>query len=176
MKERIFQKVKTAVLGSLFMTTACVSLYAAEAPKDEINEWINACPHIGLVAKEVTYGPITLKKLNLDGKGRVVIAQPGETIHGTVQYTVDADQLESLHLHHIIIGIKGQNAQNCIMHALGVWDAKGKANFNLTAPTAKGVYEVRFDHQTAVTCKTAVEHWREDPPSSKATVGIIIIE
>lgn len=177
MQTRLFQKIKTAVLGSLFVTTAySLPLYAAESPKEKINEWINECPYIGLVAKEVTYGPISLKNFDLEDKGRVVIAQPGEVIKGTVHYKVKADQLESWHLHHIILGIKGQGGQECITHALGAWDTHGKASFSLTAPLEKGIYEIRFDYQTSVTCNDACELWREDPPSSNATVGIIIIE
>jgi hypothetical protein len=176
MKKNLFQKVNTAVLGSLSMISACTSVYAAEAPKDDINEWIESCPHIGLVAKEVNYGPITLKKLDLDNNGRVVIAQPGETIKGSVQYKVDAEELKSLHLHHIILGIKSGEAQSCITHALGIWDAKGTAHFSLIAPFNKGVYEILFDYQTGVSCKNALEEWRKNPPSSKAVVGIIIVE
>lgn len=177
MKESLLQKAKAATLGFLFITAACVLPgYAAEQPKDKIDAWIQECPYIGLVAKEVSYGPITLEDFDLDKKGRIVVAQPGEVINGAVNYKVESNELDSFHLHHIILGIKAHGAQNCISHALGIWDEKGKAHFSLTAPTEPGVYEVRFDYQTAMTCKEAMKYWNEDPPSSKATIGIIIID
>jgi hypothetical protein len=176
MKEIIFQNVKKVVLSSLFITAAFASVYAVETPQDKIDQWINECPYIGLVAKEVTYGPITLKDFKMEDEGRVVIAQPGEFINSSVEYKVAKEHLKSLHLHHIIVGIKGQNSQNCITHALAVWDTHGKAHFCFAAPTEKGIYEVRFDYQTALTCKEAYKLWRADPPSSKATVGIVIVE
>lgn len=168
---------KNLFLGALFVTAACaLPLNAVDSPKDKINKWINECPYIGLVAKEVTYGPITLKHFDLDDKGRVVIAQPGEKIHGTVYYKVESGQLDAFHLHHIILGIKNGEDRSCLTHALGVWDSKGKAHFSLAAPAEKGVYEIRFDYQTCLTCDDAFQHWNEDPPSSKATVGIVIVE
>jgi hypothetical protein len=177
MQKQSPQRIKTGFLGVLFITAACaLPLNAVDSPKDKINKWISECPYIGLVAKEVTYGPITLKHFDLEDKGRVVMAQPGEKIHGTVHYKVDVSELDSLHLHHIILGIKNGGDQTCLTHALGVWDSKGKASFSLTAPEEKGVYEIRFDYQTCLTCNDALKHWSEDPPSPKATVGIVIVE
>jgi hypothetical protein len=177
MKKSVFQKAKTIALGSFFICAAsALRLHAVESPEDKINEWINECPYIGLVAKEVSYGPITLKNFNLDNKGRIVIARPNEIIHGTLQYKIKTDELPSLHLHHIIIGIEGEDTQSCITHALGVWDTKGKTSFSFAAPPKRGVYEIRVDYQTGLTCEEACKLWREDPPSAKATVGIIIIE
>ena len=177
MQKQSLQRTKLGFLGVLFLTTACaLPLNAVDSPKDKINKWINECPYIGLVAKEVTYGPITLKHFDLEDKGRVVIAQPGETVSGSVNYKVDASELESLHLHHIILGIKKSDDQTCLTHALGVWDSKGKATFSLAAPSERGAYEIRFDYQTGLKCEDALKHWNEDPPSSKATVGIIIVE
>lgn len=175
MKGNFFQKATAAILSFLFITTTCAS-YAVESPKDRLNEWIHSYPYIGLVTEEVTYGPIALKKLNLENKGRVVIAKPGETVFGTVHYRVDADKLDTLHLHHIILGIEGKDSQTCLTHALGVWDAQGRVHFSISAPPERGVYELRFDYQTALTCSEASKEWRKEPPSAKATVGIIIVE
>lgn len=177
MQERRFQRAKTLVLGFLFTTTVCsLPLHAVDAPKDKINEWLKSCPYIGLASKEVIYGPITLKHFDLEDKGRVVIAQPGEKINGSVKYKVDASKLDSWELHHIILGVSSGKEQTCITHALGVWDNKGKAHFSLTAPQEKGVHEIRFDYQTGLRCSEAMEHWKQDPPSSRAALGIIIVE
>ncbi len=177
MKKTYFLNIQKTVLGALFIAAASVlTLSASESPKDKMKELLHSYPYAGLIAKEITYGPITLRDLDLDGNGKVVFATPGEVIEGTVRYKVDAKQLESWHLHHVIVGIKGQDAQTCITHILGVWDSKGKASFNITAPLEKGVYELRFDYSTALTCDTAIDNWKEDAPSSQATVGIIVVE
>lgn len=177
MQTKLISTLKNAVLASIFLAVFSTNpLQAADAPKDKISEWITSCPYIGLVAKEVAYGPITLKNFNLEKKGRIVIAKPGETLDGTVRYEIDSDKLEDWNLHHIIVGIAGEDAQSCITHTVGVWDSKGKAKFNLVAPAKKGVYEVRFDYQNAILCSDAINAWKKDSPSSSATVGIVIVE
>ncbi len=166
-----------ALLCSIFfIVLSSQILHAAESPKDKINEWINSTPWIGLVAREVTYGPITLRDLDLDKSGRLVFAEPGEEIEAVVKYKVNADTLDSWKLHHITVGIKGQDNSTCITHSLGIWNKRGKASFIIKAPEEKGMYEVRFDYQEALLCSDATKAWQEDSPSAKATVGIIIVE
>ncbi|MFA6915011.1 MAG: hypothetical protein WC222_01315 [Parachlamydiales bacterium] len=177
MRKHFLSQVKNAVWGSLLLASLCtLPLQAADSPKEKLTEWISSYPWIGLVAKDVSYGPITLRDLNLANKGRLVIVKPGEHIHGTVKYKIDSDRLESWNMYHVILGIKGQEAQSCITHSVGVWDKKGKANFTLVAPMEKGVYEVRFDLEEAIVCSDAMKEWRDDNPSSRATVGVIIVE
>lgn len=178
MRNLFSKKRVCTLLCSIFLAVLSTQvLPAAESPSDKISEWIKSSPWIGLVAKEVTYGPITLGELNLDKGGRLVIAKPGEEIKSTVKYKINADKLDSWHLHHIVVGIKGQAYPTCITHSFGVWDKKGKASFTLIAPKEKGVYEVRFNYQEGITCSEAVKGWLdENSPSAHATVGIIIVE
>ena len=177
MNTYIFSKIKNTFLGSTFLAVTCMMpLHSAESAGDKISDWFSSCPYIGLVAEEITYGPITLKDFNMDDKGRLVIAKPGEELQCSVKYYLDSNQMESWNMHHVVVGIKGEDSQSCITHSLGLWDKKGKTNFNLTAPSKKGVYEVRFDYEKVLTCGDAVSHWKEETPSSKATVGIIIVE
>lgn len=177
MKKYFFTSFKNKIISSLLITTFCVfSLQAVQSPKEKIKDLIKSFPYMGLAVKETTYGPITLKKLDFGGCGRIVCATPGEIINGSVKYKVDADKMETLHLHHIIIGIKGQDHQDCITHSLGVWNSKGTANFSLVAPSKRGIYEVRFDHEQAFLCQDAISAWQKDNPSSSATVGFIIVE
>lgn len=166
----------TLLFSIIFTVIFSQILHAAESPKNKITEWIKSSPWIGLVAKEVTYGPITLGDLDLDKNGRLVIAKPGEEINATVHYKINAEKLDSWHLHHIIVGIKGQKYPTCITHSFGVWDNKGKASFTLHAPEEKGVHEVRFNYEEGIYCSEAVKAWLNDSPSAKATVGIIIVE
>lgn len=177
MRTQNFSKFTSRVLGSLLIAACCIMpLHSAESPKGKINQWIHSYPYLGLISKEVAYGPITLKNLDFDGSGHVVIAEPGEVIDGTVHYKIDSSKLESMNLHHIIVGIKDQDAQSCITHSLGVWNRKGKSSFSLKAPLEKGVYEVRFDYQNSLCCEDAIAAWQADAPSSNATVGVIIVE
>lgn len=175
--KNFFSKSSIVLLCSIFLTVfSSQVLHAAESPKEKITEWIKSHPWIGLVAREVTYGPITLKDFDLDKSGRLVFAEPGEEIEATVKYKVHADALDSWNLHHIMVGIKGQDNPACITHTLGIWDKKGKTSFIIKAPEETGVYEVRFDYQEALLCSEAAHAWQKDAPSANATVGIIIVE
>jgi|LakMenE01Jun11ns_1017448.scaffolds.fasta_scaffold9697478_1 hypothetical protein len=176
MKNFLSTKSVCSVLSLIFFTFfSSQVLHSAESPKNKLLEWIKSNPWIGLVAKEIRYGPITLKDLDLDKNGRLVIARPGEEISATVKYMVDADKLNSWNLYHILVGIKGQENPACITHSFGIWDRKGKASFTITAPEAKGVYEVSFDYQEGLFCGDAAKAWI-DEPAPRATVGIIIVE
>lgn len=165
----------TLLYSILLIVFSSQLLHSVESPKDKISKWIKSSPWIGLIAKEVTFGPVTLKNLNLDGKGRLVFAKPGEEIKAVVKYKVNAEGLDSWGLHHIIVGIMNQDA-TCITHSLGIWDKKGETSFMIQAPKEKGLYEVRFDYQEALFCGEAIETWQKDSPSAQATVGIIIVE
>lgn len=135
-----------------------------------------SCPWIGLIAKEVSYGPVTISKVNIEKSGKLVFCEPGETISGTVHYKVDAAKFESWNLHHIIVGLRDQDAQNCILHSLGVCDDKGRASFSFVAPQEKGIYELCFDYHRAMFCSKAIEEWHAHSPSQKATIGIVVVE
>lgn len=180
MKTFFNSTIKNTVVSSLLIAAAVCSLplHSAETSNtlNKISEWTKACPYIGLVSESVTYGPVTLKKLDMDAQGRLAVVKPGETISCNVHYHVDSDDLEAWRMHHVIVGIKGTHSQSCIVHSLGVWDKKGNANFNLTAPLVSGVYEVRFDYENGYHCDEAIARWIEDAPSSKATMGFIVVE
>jgi len=172
-----FLTPRNLILGLLATVSALSApLAAADSLGDKANQLISSCPWIGLIAKEVTYGPITIGKLDIDGAGRLVFCQPGEKIEGTVRYKIDAAKLDSMHNHHIIVGIRDEDAQSCITHSLGVWDKKGTASFSFSAPVEKGVYEVCFDYHTAVLCGDALQKWHSYPPAKKTTIGIIVVE
>lgn len=173
MKNKLSLQLKYAILSSILFTSLFVSQISAT---ETIHDWIQSYPWIGLVAEEVPYGPITIEDVNLGGDGRLVFAKPGEKIEGRLKYKINADQLSSWHLHHIIVGLKNQEAQSCITHTLGLGDKNGKANFTIDAPTEKGVYELRFDYQDALLCEDAKKAWHDDQPSSRATIGIVIVK
>lgn len=165
------------ILGFALLTcTLCAPLAAAESTGDKINDLISSCPWIGLVAEKVTYGPVTISRLKMDGKGRLVFCKPGEEIDGTLKYKIDSSELESWKLHHIVVGLRNAEAQSCITHSLGLWDKKGKASFSFKAPDEKGIYEVCFGYYNAVLCSDAIQDWNENPPEHCATIGIVVVE
>lgn len=170
----------TTFFTANFVDASCVKCERICPPTIEqsLGDYVEGYPYLGLVMDKVPYGPITVKDVRLNGHDRVAIVSPGETVEGQLKYKIDSDQLQSLHLHHIIVGLKNEGAQDCITHSLGVWDSKGKATFELKAPEKKGVYEVRFCYAQALTCKDARETWVESDgqPSSKATMGILIVK
>lgn len=178
MHKLLFHKITYTFLSILLLAISFMQpLDAARAPKEEITEWVKSCPYIGLLTEKITYGPITLKDFNLADVGRVVIVDPDEVIEGTVKYKVDSNKLDTLHLHHIIVGVRGEEgSQSCISHTLGILDTKGTAKFSLKSPSKKGIYEIRFDYQTALTCSNALEQWIENPPSASAVVGFLIVK
>lgn len=177
MKTFLKSTFKSVILSSILVSSVlAMPLTATESVTDKLKDWTHSYPWVGMISDEVHYGPITIKDVNLGGDGRLVFAKPGEKVEVKLKYEIDANQLDSWNIHHVIVGLKNQEAQCCISHSLGVWDKKGKKTFTLEAPMEKGLYELRFDYQDAVLCSDAKSAWRNDQPSSRATIGVIIVE
>ncbi len=170
------QKFQKLILLGLFASMAIQPLNAADSIGDKVNSLISSCPWVGLVAPEVTYGPITVRKLKIEKAGRLAFTQPGAKVKGSLKYKIDASKLDSWDLHHIVVGLRNVDSQNCIVHSLGVWNKKGKASFTIQAPEEKGIYEVCFAYYPAVFCEEAVKEWKANPPAHNATIGIIVVE
>jgi hypothetical protein len=177
MKTFSFSKLQKIILSATLLTgTLCAPLAAVDSLNDKVNQLISTNPWIGLVAQEVSYGPITIGQLNIDDAGRLVFCQPGEKIDGTLKYRIDSSQLNAWSLHHIVVGLRKKEAQSCVTHSLGVWDKKGTASFSFVAPQEKGVYEVCFGYYKANLCSDAIKEWNKNPPSHNATIGILVVE
>lgn len=146
--------------------------------KKPLSEYLQECPWIGLIANQITYGPITVSNVNIHDGGKLAFVSPGETLNGWLKYKVESKNLDSLHLHHLVIGIKNEGAQDCITHSLGIWNSKGTGHFTLKAPEKPGIYEVRFLFTEALSCACARAAWNSghERPSAAATIGIIIVE
>jgi len=164
----------SAVLSCSLLTFTSAKV---QASSESLTEYFNDMPWIGLVADKINYGPITISRVHIKNSEKFAIVKPGETIEGSLKYKINSDQ-SKVNLYHLVIGIKGVGAQDCVTHTLSLWDSKGKGNFTLTAPLKPGVYEVRFLFHEGVTCDDAKEVWNsgEKDPSSKATIGVIIVK
>jgi hypothetical protein len=164
-------------MSTFFLLTSSVCADTSDA-KRPFSEYLQECPWIGLIANQITYGPITISNVNIHDGDKLAFVAPGETLNGMLKYKVDAKDLTSLHLYHLVIGIKKEGAQDCITHNLGMWNSKGHGHFTLKAPEKPGIYEVRFMFTEGLTCARARDAWNSDAekPSSAATIGIIIVE
>lgn len=164
---------------SLLASTALAISIFTHGPlqASSVTDYLKEFPWIGLISDEITYGPITISNVSLDHSDKLVFANPGETLHGNLRYKLNSEK-DKLNLHHLIVGIEGVGAQDCVMHSFGLWDTKGKGKFTLTAPSESGVYEVRFLYNEGLTCSKAREAWNsgQKDPSAYATIGIIIVK
>jgi hypothetical protein len=177
----IFNIKRMHLLGMIISTFLLLNNTASAdtpEPKKHFTEYLQECPWIGLVAKQITYGPITISNVTIHEGDRLVFVSPGEMLHGFLKYEVESKDLDSLHLYHLVIGIKNEGAQDCITHNLGIWDSKGTGHFTLKAPDKPGIYEVRFLFTEGLSCACAREAWNSghEKPSAAATIGIIIVE
>ena len=178
---KIFNTKVAELLGVTLATLVFLSnpVFAGTTEaKRPISEYLQECPWLGLVTNEITYGPITVSNVNIHDGQKLAFAVPGETLKGALNYKVDSEYLDSLHLYHLVIGIKGEGAQDCITHNLGLWNSRGHGHFTLKAPEKPGLYEVRFFFTEALTCSGARDTWNsgDDKPSAAATIGIIVVE
>lgn len=166
--------IKSFVVAS---TLALSMFINSPVQASSIKDYIKEFPWIGLISNEITYGPITISNVHINDSDKLVFAHPGEILHGNLRYKVNSDK-EKLNFHHLVIGIEGEGAQDCVMHSMGLWDTKGKGKFKLTAPTDPGVYQVRFLYNEGITCSKARDAWNKglQEPSSAATIGVIIVQ
>lgn len=163
---------------SLFTVDGLVAGITSSGVKDELSKYFEEAPWLGLLADEVTYGPITISHVHIHDGDKFVIAAPGEVLNGSLKYHIKADDLEFLHKYHLIIGLKERGAQECVTHSRGLWDSKGKARFKLTVPNKPGLYEVRFLFVEEANCNAAQNLWNTgvSAPGTYATIGVIIVE
>ena len=166
-------------LSLLFLNS--LSAGATTTVKDtkyQISNYFCKHPWLGLLSNEIHYGPITISEVNIHDGDKLAIAAPGEALRGSLRYKIDSKDLKMFHPYHLVVGIKGIGAQDCVTHTFGIADSSGKGSFTLTAPMKPGVYEVRFFYSEAPLCEQVRELWDSEnlEPSSKATIGIIIVE
>lgn len=142
------------------------------------SHYFHKYPWLALMMDELTYGPITIWDVHLNKGSPLVVAKPGEIINGQLRYRVDSTNQEAFHTYHLVVGLQGIGAQDCVTHTWGVWDNSGRERFTLKAPLEPGVYEVRFVYHEAPTCEEARSVWNSEggEPSSFATIGAIIVE
>lgn len=140
--------------------------------------YLQQYPWLGLVLDELTYGPITVRDVHLNRGSQLAIVKPGEVVHGQLRYKIDTSDQTAFRRYHLVVGLSGIGAQDCITHTWALWDSSGKGRFTLKAPLEPGLYEIRFTYHEAPTCEEARSIWNNQmgDPSSFATIGAILVE
>lgn len=168
--------IKKILFVLSIFTTSLLAFYPMDVSAKSLPDYFKEFPWLGLIADEVTYGPVTISHFNINQNKKVAIVGPGEKVYGSLRYKIDSDKAD-FSLCHLVIGIEGVGAQDCIAHTFNLWDSKGKGKFTLVAPKEPGVYQVRFLFFEGITCSKARDSWdKGEDPSAAATLGVIIVK
>jgi len=171
---------------SLYLMTCLLSL-SAMSHADGIGDYVKDIPGIGLIADEVDFDGIKLRNLSFltdDSKEGVIVTEkaivtkPGLKHKVVVDYSIDADVLDTFQLHHFIYGLHNDGPQNCFLRSLGVMNSEGRAEFDVEAPKREGVYQLRFCHATGYTTYNEAKDawWKSDEATSKTIMGIVVVK
>ncbi|MBM3207291.1 MAG: hypothetical protein FJZ57_01620 [Chlamydiae bacterium] len=120
-------------------------------------------------------GPLAVANLNLNHKGSVIIAEPGEKVFGMLHFEYDTEDLEAESLNQIIIGFSDSGPQKCIFNEFGYRCSEGIASFYLQVPESPGIYEVQCKFEQADSPNNAIDKWDEESLNSTMTIGKIIV-
>ena len=171
---KIFSKI--FFLGILTTLIINFPVYSSSI-KEMIEEYVEDIPGIGLISDSINFNGITIRDFRFDNDKKYIFVKPEEEFSTHFKYAIDASQLETLHLHHFIIGLYKDGPQKCVLHTLGLINAEGDADIVLKAPEKEGVYQVRFCHSEGLTYDEARKAWEDgEGASSKTIVGIVVVK
>jgi hypothetical protein len=139
-----------------------------------LQEYLDHYPWKGLITDSATSEPATLKHLELNGHGKVVVVRPGERINGTVRCVYDRDRCAAFTYYKVVVGFKDLGPQVTIGHTAGLLADDTLEKFALIAPAVKGIYQVRFLTVEAFFDQTAFHHWEN--PNAATTIGLVIVQ
>ena len=147
----------------------------SELSKD-LKKYVNALPGKGIVSDELKLEGIVLSNFKMMGGKKLLTCEPNECIDCQVNYKIDKDALSSLSVHSCVVGFHSEGPQERFKTFLGLMNDSGTAKFQLEAPSDEGVYEIRFAQTKGITEGQAFASWNDSPPSSNATMGIVIVK
>lgn len=107
----------TAALGSLVNPLVKATDWSKSTTHNYPYCYLQQYSWLGLVLDEITYGPITVRDVHLNRGNQLVIVKPGETVDGQLRYRVDSTDQEISHRYHLVVGLSGVGAQECVTHA-----------------------------------------------------------
>ena len=142
-----------------------------------IDKYAKDIPGIGLISDSIEFDGITISQFRFNNDKKYIFVEPGQAFTAYMHYAIDASQLETLHRHHLIIGLHEDGPQECILHSYGIMNSEGDVDVNMKAPKKEGTYQVRFCHSVGLSdddAKTA--WWKGEGPSAKTIVGIVVVK
>jgi spore germination protein GerM len=121
-------------------------------------------------------GAIVIKSVRLNGASGQASAVPGETIMGSIAYQIWDQQDCPACRSQIVIGI-GNDALDCAYNGVpgphpGVF---GTGGFDIFAPASPGQYDLLYKRTLADNCELARNFYEQSSPSSKDTIGTIVV-
>ncbi len=130
-----------------------------------------------LPADPVKYGRVTISNFTMEGgqdTGKAIRVSPGATISCQCDYAYSFPS-EKTTINQIIVGFQPGGAKVAIYNKIG--DGSGHARFQLTAPSAPGLYVVRFRYAQAYTAANAVKYWWDvdNKPTWDASIGLVSV-
>lgn len=138
------------------------------------NSSLNDLPYAGLIMNKVDLDGIEVSNFEFENDSRIVHVKPGETFSCSMDYEIDADDLKTLHLNHLVIGLSNDGPQDCILHSFGIMDDSGTITAELQAPEERGAYEVRLSRSRTLTCDSAKKEWWKKN-AANTVIGYVIV-
>jgi hypothetical protein len=173
-----------------YLFAAIVSILAVgSADAGELEDLVNQIPALGLVTDSVTLDGFTLENLKFEGPAagddgdledfqfgsKYVIAYPNQVFRVSLDCTADANVLDNFSLHHLVYGLQGDGAQDCLLHSVGLLDGETHCEFDLTVPSESGVYQLRFCHgEGYCTFAAKGDDWWQSA-SANSILGIVVV-
>jgi len=136
-------------------------------------------PGLELIANETQCKGLYLSCYEFNSTNqRYTIVHPGEKVSAHMKYKIDADQLESLHMHHFLYGLETYGPIDCLTHTFGVMDSEGSLDISFNAPEEPGIYQLCVCYGgNGINFTRATEAWNKDyDDSSKKIIGILIVK
>lgn len=163
------------VISVMLLGMSCSYCFAKYDQNECIANYTDKIPGIGLILEEIKFDGITIKNFHFENNKKYIFVKCDQKFDVYFDYEVDASKLKTLHLHHLIIGLHKDGPQKCVLDSLGIKNSQGKAKISLVSPEKIGAYQVRFCLSEGLTSEQAMKAWwKEEGPSAKTIVGIVI--
>lgn len=144
-----------------------------------IQNYLDSYRFKGLIQDEATFGAVTLKHMKLNGHDKAVVVKPGERISAHVECNLDKHKCAAFRMYRVLVGIKGEGAQIAIGNELGVAATDSIEKFELVAPSAPGLYQIRFKLVKSLFKEPAMHYWLDEQgkePDGSTTIGVIFVK
>ncbi|MEZ5315608.1 MAG: hypothetical protein R3E91_05325 [Chlamydiales bacterium] len=132
-------------------------------------------PYIGLITNKIDLDGIEVSDFKFqENEKKIMHVNPNEEFTCSFHYEIDGQFLDTLHLHHLVIGLYDNGPENCVLHSLGIMNSIGDIELQLKAPNKRGTYEVRLSRSEGISCQEAEKEWWKES-SRKTVLGVIIV-